>query len=637
MLNIEKKIILNDGEIKKWELFFQEKNFFNEFDLEFFHFLTKNEKIKNNIFLITFIFLNRLQQMGYICLDLPAWAGQIINKNSNFSIKLPPLELWRNSLEEMQKAKYLTAINLENPSTINTLLVLEDQRLYFQKNYVFENTITAFFREKIYQKTPSSLLVVDKLIATNLDSSKKLNPEQTLACLNALLNDMAIISGGPGTGKTFLIYTILKAIISREPNSKIALLAPTGKAVNKLKNSLEERIFQDGLSTDKKTNKGLKKVAEEAATLHRFIIKGIGINALHKVDAVIIDEFSMVSFPLFAKLIKKSKMKKIILLGDHHQLPSIDEGAILKDILIGEENYNYTQSFSKACEPFKDSLPNVFSLVEKPTHPLKNSITILKKNYRQATQTNLKEILQLLQENKLANFLKKINALSHNFKWVKNYHKEDYQKVLIEKLLAHYQKWFAFMDNIFKSTLTQEKRQEIFSLLKKYIVLSPVKQGDFSTSFTNDIIEKMLYDNAIIAFDDYQRKLYQGKPIIITQNNYELNVFNGDLGVILNEGEDYYLLIENKDELIPLKKMHKVETFYALTIHKSQGSEFEQGIIVFPPIKKIEKNLMKREIIYTALSRIKSKITLFIEEELLKNIIENPIVRHSGLNKKIWQ
>ncbi len=624
---------LTSQEAKNLRKLLLSSDFFNQLDFELYAFLLEEEKIENKTFLVTCILLNYLNQKGYICLDLLQWNNLLKEGNwerNSFPINLPEFNFWINQLRLFKEQVAFIPQGSPPPphSTAKTLLILEGNRIYFQKNHCYENQILKTIKEKINQ---FSHLKVD--VHSFKNSTQLLNEEQTLAVYSTLVNPLSIISGGPGTGKTFLIHNILYQNLKRNPEANhILLLAPTGKAVNRLKEALLKNIAANPPDL---INGEINNLLKKAATIHRFIKESNfrGNNFVPKLDLVLIDEFSMVSFSLFYHLFQNLECEKIVFIGDHHQLSSISNGALLKDLVSNSKKYNSTKKFTA---PLSTLLPHKKIIAEAGLKEkrLRDCIVELKKNYRQADQPDLIKIFQYVRDDeKNSNFLAEIKRPSDCFLWIAEYEADDYTKIVRQKMLPHYHKWFSLM-----KTISPTHDKEWTSHLKSKIILSPFKQGLYSTSYNNALIEKILREEKLISQSDYEEGVYHGKPIIITKNNYELGIFNGDLGVILEDEEgNYSLLLESLNHALPLEKVIHFETFYSLTIHKSQGSEFEEGILVFPSKEKSENLILNRELLYTALTRIKKKITLMIKEQDLNWLLENTDHRYSGLNERVWE
>lgn len=189
--------------------------------------------------------------------------------------------------------------------------------------------------------------------------------------------------------------------------------------------------------------------------------------------------------------------------------------------------------------------------------------------------------------------------------------------------------------NGFEKFLTASGSLETLTLLNHFRVLAAVREGDYGVVELNRRIERILRDRGLI---NYSTKHYQGRPVMVTRNDYSLNLFNGDTGVIRRDEEsrDLRAMFLNADDtarsLLPLR-LPEHETVFAMTIHKSQGSEFDHVLIVLPDN---QHPILTRELIYTGISRARTTVTLVAQKHVLEMALSRRVERSSGLRDKLW-
>jgi exodeoxyribonuclease V alpha subunit len=354
-----------------------------------------------------------------------------------------------------------------------------------------------------------------------------------------------IITGGPGTGKTTSLASILKDRLSE----KILLAAPTGKASLRMKESLAKQGIE-----------------LEAKTLHRLLgYKHLSVNFRHtkenplEADIVAIDECSMVDLPMMAKLLEAIPDNcDLYLLGDKHQLASVEAGSVFADI----------------CRKFNG----------------KSVYKELLVNYR------AKEALGIVTLSKQI-----LDGTAENFNNENVQHFENSQ--LETELFGRYKKLF-FAENI----------EEALKFLKTFQILCATRVGKNGTEHIN----KRLCELA-------KKEKAKWTPIIITENNYQQNLFNGDVGI--KDKEQAYFDNGSQHSILTIPKH---EPAFAITIHKSQGSEYETVAVVYPEIEK-DGGILTKELLYTAVTRAKKECMIFGVKEVLINSCKKEIYRASGI------
>ncbi|UPA09322.1 exodeoxyribonuclease V subunit alpha [Borrelia nietonii YOR] len=462
---------------------------------------------------------------------------------------------------------------------ITTPLILENNiYIYTQKNFREEEELI----KKIEQRLKDNKSEINDQRIQNIMAklnTKDLSEEQINSIKKSLKSNFFILSGGPGTGKTTTINYILKAIdIHLNVKQKVALVAPTGKASQKLKSSLKEP-FQN-LETRYSTVQKLLKMS--------FISKDNKYDEANPLEfeIIIIDEASMIDASTFLKLLKAvNTSTKLIITGDKNQLPSIAGGNVYSSLTAIKEIRN-------------------------------ENVEILKKNFRSNDEINLladaiyKEDTDLIDTRLNAN---------------KNIILKDINKVNIEnELLNHIKNLYKNISNFELSSLNDKGIESIINALLNNVILCSRNFGKFGTKRINEIIKlylKKIYGNLI------------GQIILITQNDYKNDLFNGERGILFRENSKIYALFKKEDEKykkINFNLINKFELSFATTIHKSQGSEYQHVQIIIE-----DHPFLTKELLYTAITRAKESIEIISNKDIIKNVSLKTIKRDSKILEHI--
>ncbi|MDD2707105.1 MAG: exodeoxyribonuclease V subunit alpha [Verrucomicrobiae bacterium] len=482
-------------------------------------------------------------------------------------------------------------------------LILDGERLYLERYWCYEKQVA----EKILSFAGHPPPGNHDGAAGNLEQyfGKNADDHQLAAARMAINNPFCVIAGGPGTGKTTTVLKILATLAGRAGTKelKILLTAPTGKAAVRLQETLRQGIGK--LTLPEKIR---NQIPLEASTLHRLLgpIHG-SVDFKHNrdnplsADVVVVDEASMVDLPLMAKLLAAiPDGGRLILLGDQDQLASVDAGSVLGDICSAAERQR------KAGKGL-----------------LAASITTLSKNYRFNSNSSLPSLCQFIKEGKGGEILKLLRKKDDpSISCAELPSPANLRRQLAEEVLEH-----------LVPPLTCPDPMTALASFARYRILCATHHGPYGVETLNQLIEDLLIEKQIIP---QQTPLYHGLPIMVTSNDYRLRLYNGDTGVFFKtEGQDTRAFFAGSDGALrsftPLRlPPHKKA--YSMTIHKSQGSEFEQILLILPPE---DMPLLTRELLYTAVSRARSRVKVWC----CKNIFETAAVRRtrrsSGLADKL--
>jgi exodeoxyribonuclease V alpha subunit len=467
-----------------------------------------------------------------------------------------------------------------------TPLVLHRGRLYLHRYYHYETRLAA----QILAMAASPLAAgPEGELAASLFAAGEPKPDwQREAARLALRQTLTIICGGPGTGKTTTVVKILALLLEAAEGRRelaIALAAPTGKAAMRLGEAIGRSRMRLALPEQIGG-----RLPATASTLHRLLGVRRGSVQFHHDrenpmgwDVVVVDEASMVDLAMMSKLVDAIKPgARLILLGDKDQLASVESGAVLGDLIRG----------------------------------LPGNTVELRKTYR--FDAHIKRLAEA------------INSADSAAAWAVLGEPTAASATLLDEEVI------GFISNRYSRFMAAANRSggadclEVFALFNSFRVLSAVHYGNRGVEALNRRVELAL---ARRGFGCRPETWYPGRPVIITRNDYGLGLYNGDIGICLGDPGSGELKVwfERADggflSYAPVRLPLR-ETVFAMTVHKSQGSEFDEVLVILP---EEDNRILSRELIYTAVTRAKKMVRLVAEKEILRLALSRNIERASGL------
>lgn len=464
-------------------------------------------------------------------------------------------------------------------------LVLEQNRLYLQRYWDYEHRLT--HQIKVIASHHYDVENLDALLDIYFGKQLKEIDWQREAARIAVQHSFSIITGGPGTGKTTTVVKILAVLqsLTEEP-LLIALAAPTGKAAMRL---------QESIGSNKKalpcSELITSHIPETVTTLHRLLgAKRDSPYFKHDVnhplihDLVVVDEASMVDLALMSKLLDALKPNvRLILLGDKDQLASVESGAVLADLTQALPAHTVEL---KTSHRFDENIKQL-------------AVAVNEQDAEAAWQflTTGNENTQLLEGDVIAYIAT--------------------QQVAYLKLIQQ--------GAVFTA---------IYSEFNRFQVLCSNREGKNSVADINVRVEQKLAQQGRIQIAGLW---YVGRPILVTQNNPMLHLYNGDIGLCLpdkNQGGKLMVFFQRPDMSVKSylpSRIAQCETVFAMTIHKSQGSEFEEVLIVLPDLIN---PVLTKELLYTAITRAKKTVKLVADKVVFTATIQQKVTRMTGLMTK---
>lgn len=560
---------------------------------------------------------------GHVCLPLVQFTEQ-----SLFGGRHPDFarQLWL-AAGEPDWLSLLQDSHAVGDGSSATPLVLHQQRLYLHRMWQSEGHVARF----IIRESP--VAAFDRsLVRAALDKQFGVQPDnwQKIAAAVAITRQIAVISGGPGTGKTTTVAKLLATMLALSGGAmRIRLAAPTGKAAARLTESLGKALQQLDVSEEEK-----QRFPAEATTLHRLMGAVPGSqrmryhagNPLH-LDLLVVDEASMVDLPMMANLIAAlPPHARVIFLGDRDQLASVEAGAVLGDICrCAEAGY----SPERAAELSELTGDAVEGNDDSQAPLVRDSICLLRKSYRFDASSGIGQLALAVNAGETRHVEKVFDAGFSDIERFSLNSSEAYQHLLMAGVSGYRD----YLTHLAEGA----QPQDVLKAFSRFQLLCALREGPFGVMGLNERIEVSLLRAGLIRRTPGPAgKWYVGRPVMIARNDSALGLFNGDIGIAMPDEEGalkvFFPLPDGSIKAVQPSRLPPHDTAYAMTVHKSQGSEFEHTLLVLPvqytPV-------LTRELVYTAITRAKQRLTLYAETSVLHSAVKMRTLRRSGLVERL--
>ena len=587
---------------------------------------------------------------GHICLDLDALLSEPEKTLSlppedttgaRISVQ-PPNILGNIPLSHL--VNHLKASPLVSPGPGNSPLVMSSGLLYLRRYWEYTQTIARHILKRLSHEFPipddlESRL--DALFEPLRGAGEKAKIEihwQSVAAAIAAKGSFSVISGGPGTGKTTTVIHLLALLqqMALEAGHKlrIRMAAPTGKAAARLTESLIHamEILPENMR---------ETLPREVTTLHRLL--GSRPNTRHflhhrhnplHVDLLVVDEASMIDLEIMAALLGAlPDHARLVLLGDKDQLASVEAGAVLGDICRYGDQTDYE--------------PETIRWIRKHTGynlgafggngaPLDQHITLLRKNHRFGDASGIGALSRAVNEGNPEAVEDIWNMGFKDIRRLPVNNPDD--ESLTHLILDGYRPYLERVRSGPGNGPENIRLRAVIEAFGAFQLLSPFRKGPWGVNGLNEKTADILFRKRLITAKE---GWYAGRPVMITRNDYNLGLMNGDTGIVLPVNDDnsrdkstlkaVFPMADGSLKKVTPSRLNHVETAYALTVHKSQGSEFDHTALVLPDHMT---PVLTRELLYTAITRSRTRFTLVSSRhELLGETIRRRTYRASGLGK----
>jgi exodeoxyribonuclease V alpha subunit len=341
---------------------------------------------------------------------------------------------------------------------------------------------------------------------------------------------------------------------------------------------------------------------------------------------VIVDEASMVDLALLSKLVQALPSDaRLILLGDKDQLASVEAGAVLGDICDTGQPHGFSSDLLNRFREITGH-PGEICPGTSSGPAIRDSVVELKKSYRFGRESGIRALSRVVNQGDGNQALRILKSGEYDdIQWATLSEPDALYRRLREKLLRGYKPCFETKDPF-----------EAHHLFGRFRILCALRKGPYGVSVQNALVEQVLREENLI---DTDKRWYRGRPVMIAKNDYNLGLFNGDIGIILPDpaaDQDlraFFLSPAGALRRFLPARLPDHETVYAMTVHKSQGSEFDKALLILPDRPT---PVLTRELIYTGITRAKKRITVWGREKIFVEGVGQRIERSSGLRDALW-
>lgn len=563
---------------------------FSMLDVELARALCRLGQSRDESIALAIALVNRALREGHVCLPLASAAGRALRDEQGETLGLvcPELEPWRETLTR-------SPLVGRDVSEARPLVLDREGRLYLTRYFDHERAVAN--RLLALSRTPCPTPTLPAELVDQLFPPRAHAPDlQRHAALASQARMLSIIVGGPGTGKTSTCVKLLALLAAgaaetREGPPKVLLLAPTGKAAQRLSESVGSA--RDKLPLEERVRAA---IPTSALTIHRALRatphgeKRFRHDASDPLDCdvVLLDEASMVDLSLMRHLLDALPAQaRLIMLGDPDQLAAVEAGGVLADL----------------CRA-----------ASVPESPLAHCLDRLTESHRYGANSGIAQLANRVHAQDADEALHVLRARFTDLTFV------DKKPETADFPLWHdARKAYA--------GLCRDDRDERLGALDHYRVLAAHRRGPSGVLHLNIALARAVHGARVAS------EHYAGRPLLVTQNDYASKLFNGDVGVEHPSRRGGPLCAYFRDETgaareLSLARLPAHESVYAMTVHKSQGSEFDEVAIVLP---EHESPLTTRELLFTAITRARQAVRIYASEPVLRAAIGRRVERYSGL------
>ena len=653
-----------------------ERGWLRALDKAFVAFLADLDPTADSLVLLAAALTSHQLGHGHVCLDLFETL-----KEPDFALSLPPegdllstpMLLPSALLKALDGATWCQALadsvlvaraGDNSEAAAQKPLVLSDRRLYLRRYWTYERRIDAALHRRLTQVEPAPSDLAQRLEALFGPASPApdaLIDWQKLACALATRGAFSIITGGPGTGKTTTVVRLLALLqspaVERGKPLRIRLAAPTGKAAARLTESISHQV--QSLQVPEQVR---QKIPSDVTTVHRLLGSRPGTRHFRHhagnplpLDVLVVDEASMIDLEMMANLLDAlPPHARMVLLGDKDQLASVEAGAVLGDLCRDAEAGMYspqTQTWLESVSG-EDLSKSGLQQGDNVQHALAQQVVMLRHSRRFVAGSGIGQLAKLVnqQQDQDARSLLVHGDYTDLFSLAL---KGEQDRALSRLLLdGHgngpqgYRHYLGVMHAQRPQDLTSiddprcvDWARKVLNAFDEFQLLCAVRKGPWGVEGLNQRITQTLFAAQLIESD---QQWYEGRPVLMTRNDYGLGLMNGDIGIALRlpEGAPE----ENRQALrvafprndgsggvrfVLPSRLNDVETVYAMTVHKSQGSEFAHTALILP---EALNPVLTKELIYTGITRAKNWFSLIEPRQgVFEEALRRKVKRLSGL------
>jgi exodeoxyribonuclease V alpha subunit len=555
---------------------------------------------------------------GHICLDLGSVAGTTVGEGTAESLPAPSFDAWVEALRQSSA--------VAQPGGFAPLVLDEAGRLYLYRYWEYEHVVAQEVAFRLRDDPTDVDLARLRAGLGRLFSGSRETPNwQRIAAATAVLRRFTIISGGPGTGKTTTVVRLLALLLEQAAGRplRIGLAAPTGKAAARMQEVIRGAKRQ--LSVEASIRDA---IPEQASTIHRLLgwspdtgrFRHDRDNPLG-LEVLILDEASMVDLALMAKLIRAlPRMARLVLVGDRDQLASVEAGAVLGDMC--GDTPGFSSTFRRRVVEATGDDPGG----EGDSPPIRDAVVVLQRSYRFDERSGIGQVARVVNR----------GDGRHAFQLFAEGGLSDVAWRTVETARDLRRGLASAAPDGFREAALAVAPEAALAALDRFRILCAHRSGPFGLAAVNGLVEECVAAAGLLA---PRGVWYRGRPVLVTCNDYHLRLFNGDLGVALPDPQSgqamrvFFRATQEGLRRIPPARLPAHETAFAATVHKSQGSEAEEIVLILPD--KVSP-VTTRELIYTAITRARSHVEIWGTRSVFEAAVSQRLARSSGLRDALW-
>jgi exodeoxyribonuclease V alpha subunit len=557
--------------------------------------------------------VSRATRDGHVCARLPLLSAEpLYDEEARAIAECPPLGAWRSKLRE--------SALVSDGTRLSPLVLDREDRLYLRRHWDDEQRLSRLLRERC--RTPSDPVdreTIARLVRRLFGPFEPGAPDwQRIAAQIAAVSTLTVVSGGPGTGKTstavkLVAVALTDALARGVSRPRALLLAPTGKAAARLAEAVASARAHLDCPSDV-----LARITTEASTIHRALeVDRFGRFRIDRerplfADIVVVDEASMVDVSLMRRLVEAVPPRaRLVLLGDRHQLSSVDAGAVLSDICgdRGQPSFS-TDLAARVAAVFGEPLPP--GTVTAESAGIDDAVITLEKSHRFSSTSPLGVLAAAIQRGDADAAVELLRP------------KGGIVELVVPRGLGLDARVVARAAERFRPFADSDTPEVALDRLGQFRVLCAHRTGPLGVEEANRAIER-----ALRASGPSSRGALS--PILIHENDVDLELFNGDVGVLFRDETSLRAVFRSAGALraFSISRLPAHEVAFAMSVHKSQGSEFDGVVVVLPAPGS---PLLTRELLYTAVTRTRHSVLVQGTEAAVREAIARPAVRASGLS-----
>lgn len=543
---------------------------------------------------------------GDVCLPLARLAGKRPWPEHDFV--LPPLDAWRTRLQ---------ASPLVGAPGDYAPLILDGERLYLARYQAYEQQLAEHLLARAGDTPEVDEAQLGESLARLFAFNRQSPDWQRLAAAQAVRRRLAVISGGPGTGKTTTVVRLLAALLEQPGGERLAigLAAPTGKAAARMAEAIRNAKAELPLSDALK-----QALPDEARTLHRLLgSRGDSPKVRHDaanplpLDVLVVDEASMVDLALMAKLVAALPPRaRLILLGDKDQLAAVEAGAVFAELCEG-------RGFDAQAAAELQRLTGQAVPVQAPRSRLGDAVLLLTHSHRFAGDSGIGELARRINGGDARGCASLLREARDDLAW----NAAPNPAALVERLEQGYAPYL--------QAARQGEPGAAFAAFNGFRALTAQREGAFGVGGLNEALEARLKRRLGVPG---RERWYPGRAVMVRQNDYALGLFNGDIGLCLQTGQGLRVFFEGDEGFrgFAPARLPSHDSAFAMTVHKSQGSEFAEVLLALP---EQPSPLLTRALFYTGITRAKRKVEIWALPERLQEAVATRAERAAGLAERL--